>query len=192
MKIKGVTLIECLIVAAIIAVISMLANPSYYRSSTRSKVSRVKADQRILSSALESYFADFRTYPDLAIIPIKNHFRNFHDDKNAKKLIGISTFAVPDGIKHFSLTTPVNYLSSYPVDPFAPFAGSIQAYYHDKNGWIVWSAGPDKSYNLNYWLAKKHYDIKIPQQSLYFYTSDINYDPTNGIESGGDIYRVRQ
>ena len=60
---RGFTLIELLIVVAIIAILAAIAVPNFLEAQTRSKVSRVKADQRSITTALESYVVDTNKYP---------------------------------------------------------------------------------------------------------------------------------
>src|SRR5215210_3826948 len=60
---EGFTLIELLIVVAIIAILAAIAVPNFLEAQTRSKVSRVKADQRSLATAIEAYYVDNNSYP---------------------------------------------------------------------------------------------------------------------------------
>jgi prepilin-type N-terminal cleavage/methylation domain-containing protein len=60
---RGLTLVEVLIVAAIVAILAAIAIPNFLTASTRAKVSRTANDLRVLSGALEAYFVDHRAYP---------------------------------------------------------------------------------------------------------------------------------
>src|SRR5436190_20094460 len=57
------TLIELLIVVAIIAILAAIAVPNFLEAQVRSKVSRSKADIRTLATALEAYSVDNNAYP---------------------------------------------------------------------------------------------------------------------------------
>ncbi|MGF1573265.1 MAG: prepilin-type N-terminal cleavage/methylation domain-containing protein [Sumerlaeia bacterium] len=56
---KAFTLIELLIVVAIIAILAAIAVPNFLEAQTRAKVSRVKADLRTLTIAFEVYALDW-------------------------------------------------------------------------------------------------------------------------------------
>ena len=57
------TLIELLIVVAIIAILAAIAVPNFLEAQTRAKLSRMKTDLRTMSVALESYRVDNNQYP---------------------------------------------------------------------------------------------------------------------------------
>ena len=58
------TLIELLIVVAIIAILAAIAVPNFLEAQIRAKVSRVRADHRSISTALETYHIDNNQYPE--------------------------------------------------------------------------------------------------------------------------------
>lgn len=92
---KAFTLIELLIVVAIIAILAAIALPNFLEAQTRSKVSRCKSDMRSLASALEAYYVDWNSY--------------------TRRAGG----ADPDNPQGWQmLTTPVAYITSVPQDPF--------------------------------------------------------------------------
>src|SRR5213083_2789382 len=57
------TLIELLIVVAIIAILAAIAVPNFLEAQTRAKVSRAKADIRTIATAIEAYCVDSNKYP---------------------------------------------------------------------------------------------------------------------------------
>ena len=60
---KAFTLIELLIVVAIIAILSAIAVPNFLEAQTLAKVSRVKSDFRILNLAFHAFFVDHNDFP---------------------------------------------------------------------------------------------------------------------------------
>lgn len=62
-KKEGFTLIELLIVVAIIAILAAIAVANFLEAQVRSKVSRVKNDQRNLATGIEAYYVDYSSYP---------------------------------------------------------------------------------------------------------------------------------
>jgi len=97
------TLIELLIVVAIIAILAAIAVPNFLEAQTRSKVSRNMADMRSLAVGLEAYHVDSAHYPTgLIDVNAPGIFRSY-----LRRLI--------------PLTTPVAYVTSIPDDVFNLF-----------------------------------------------------------------------
>ena len=120
---------------------------------------------------------------------------------------GGQTFQIGPPGEHFA------YIDSYPVDPFCADRGATFVYWsifpgvkemkllgdetqYGGVGWIVVSPGPDGDYDLpgSYYV----YNPMVSQSSpLLLYGANargsaFTYDPTNGLISGGDIWRVMQ
>src|SRR5438105_4516457 len=57
------TLIELLIVVAIIAILAAIAVPNFLEAQVRAKVARVKADMRTITVGVESYTVDYNRPP---------------------------------------------------------------------------------------------------------------------------------
>jgi prepilin-type N-terminal cleavage/methylation domain-containing protein len=94
---RAFTLIELLIVVAIIAILAAIAVPNFLEAQTRSKVSRCAADMRSIRTAIESYVVDTNKYPETDLGPWK----------------GGSI-----GIGLIRCTTPIAYITSIPKSPF--------------------------------------------------------------------------
>jgi len=105
-KSKAFTLIELLIVVAIIAILAAIAVPNFLEAQTRAKVSRTKADMRTVATALESYRVDSNRYPfpdDIqgGLLLTADPTRTFFETKITQRL-----------------TTPIAYISTLFDDPF--------------------------------------------------------------------------
>ncbi len=64
---QAFTLIELLIVVAIIGILAAIAVPNFLNAQTRAKVARVESDFRTLATAIEMYYMDqngYMPYPD--------------------------------------------------------------------------------------------------------------------------------
>lgn len=64
------------------------------------------------------------------------------------------------------------------------------SYYVDpmSKGWILISPGPDLDYDID---PERDYDASIAQPSIHLLSIVGTYDPTNGLTSDGDIWRVK-
>jgi type II secretion system protein G len=152
-RIQGFTLIELLIVVAIIAILAAIAVPNFLEAQTRSKVSRVKSDQRTMSNALEAYYVDNNSYPAQAISTGATGGTNgltcgVNQLSNASAYAkNMPTFAVKTSYldPRMTLTTPVAYITSFSADPFADSKGVTWSFGVPAEGigWLVWSYGPD-------------------------------------------------
>ncbi|MGF1572921.1 MAG: prepilin-type N-terminal cleavage/methylation domain-containing protein [Sumerlaeia bacterium] len=104
---KAFTLIELLIVVAIIAILAAIAVPNFLEAQTRSKVSRAKSDMRTLDTGLMVYFIDNNAFPKA------NNFsligRRFNPNEQA----------LPERQVLERLSTPIAYVTnSFIQDPF--------------------------------------------------------------------------
>ena len=71
--------------------------------------------------------------------------------------------------------------------PHAKPAGEQPYKMHtEEKGWIVWSIGPDRFYDID---PELHYDpdVRDPAVGLI----PVTYDSSNGTVSGGDIWRIK-
>ncbi|MDX1973757.1 MAG: prepilin-type N-terminal cleavage/methylation domain-containing protein, partial [Candidatus Sumerlaeia bacterium] len=204
---RAFTLIELLIVVAIIAILASIAVPNFLEAQTRAKVAATQADMRTLATALETYRVDNNRYP----------FRTPSLD------VDTTVFPVfPDGTVRFrdltAVTSPVAYLSTPPKDIFekSQFDGSgnipnwdpinnIIEYFSpllaheltprgattpfkDDTPWILASVGPDGRLGS---VNKPNKVINFGRNSAEQNSWRDEYDPTNGTISFGNIYRLQ-
>ena len=192
--VRAFTLIELLIVVAIIAVLSAIALPNFLEAQTRTKVSRAMADMRSCATAIESYCVDYSTYPlDGAVL---TNYSVIYPTGNPSDAQNRTKFAGP------GLTTPVAYMTSHPKDPFntTPQQEEMQWYFYsnltqaskwlstnmgtvppmiqirmnDWGNWMMMGSGPDRD------------RLDVGSSSGQFIVNGY-YDATNGTISNGDI-----
>jgi len=176
---RAFTLIELLIVVAIIAILALIAVPNFLEAQVRSKVARVKSDVRTISIAIESYMVDHNTYP-----PDQDNNPNATNERG-----------------YAFLTSPVAYMTIRPTDPFSrPFNPANP---NDDNtaAWYELASGADATREIDrfpdrhdiqcYFLSSFGPDqVRSQANDDFPYSSNLRpYDPTNGTVSFGDIYR---
>lgn len=203
LKNTAFTLIELLIVVAIIAILAAIAVPNFLEAQTRSKVSRAQADMRSLATAIEAYSTDHTKYPSTRIIlpPAPRAVSG-----QSTLYPSVTTAAVSPRFK--KLTTPVAYITTIFRDPFVILGrivnpeGTLTPGYDtfdyvcaqdfappDTRGggitsgalWRLVSAGPD---------GCMAYGGGTTAQPLIWAQKGVDYNSTNGTVSWGDIVRV--
>lgn len=176
------TLIELLIVVAIIGILAAIAVPNFINAQVRAKCATTQSDLRALSTALESYHIDNNMYP-----PTPNTAGNMRYARLAK------------------LTSPVAYMTTVPLDPFRKGidpanAGSL--FQPEDSAYPLW----DPDYADTQRTGSSVFD-RIPEQKgnrktyvLHGACPDTDYeaaqgvplhyyDASNGTVSSGDYYR---
>ncbi|MEI7634031.1 MAG: prepilin-type N-terminal cleavage/methylation domain-containing protein [bacterium] len=173
MKRTAFTLIELLIVVAIIAILAAIAVPNFLEAQTRAKISRGKADMRSIRVAVEAYCSDNGKYPPASVVsnmyygywvistPIA-YISNIPPDiyKASKKDYFIY------GIQYDWARLPDKFEGDW-AGYFAGWANPVNAHYQKQIKWMLWTPGP----NL-----------------LYDYYDYPSYDPTNGTISRGEVF----
>jgi len=185
---KGFTLIELLIVIAIILILIAIALPNFLEAQIRAKVTKAKGDLRTISTAMHSYYLDFK------------QFTADHDPSNA--------FDPKEG-GLYQLTSPLQYLSALPtstftdessglnigdevgfemgstgVNPIGAAAGVRPLF--NIHAFVVYSYGPDGQDNVS---ANDRWPF--PNNTSLCGDSFITtYAPTNGSRSVGDIVEI--
>ena len=150
---RAFTLIELLIVVAIIAILAAVAVPNFLEAQVRSKVSRVKADMRALATGLEAYRIDHNKYPEGTDNPAKY-------DQRIGDFLGVlapgfyairtrdANPTVIAGRSFHTLTTPIAYATEFFTDPFVREAADFLTFCYrpekaEGRGYILTSFGPD-------------------------------------------------
>ncbi len=168
------TLIELLIVVAIIGILVAIAVPNFLNARLRAKVARVRADMKAVQVALESYKIDNNTY-------LPHHAHPAGQSWN----LNIYTY----------LTTPIGYLSGPAEDAFNPEG---EEWPHDPFGQ---SHLPIYCYKASQFYRNhpKFYDVTpddVPAIAfgIYSYGPDKDWDDisifyqiSNGLLSDGDL-----
>ncbi len=206
MKQHAFTLIELLIVVAIIGILSSIAVPNFLNAQVRAKVARGYADMRTTSTAIEQLRLDrgvllvdfWDDDTDWGRKRIRDVFRGVGDEPEATRR-QIHVLA--------PLTSPIAYLSSIPKDPFAPkFMQAVSGGESERFGLrgndVYYYADNDPAQNgPDYGATQYEPPLREGDYILYAFGPaaeamyggatgvryGIPYDASNGIVSIGDI-----
>ncbi len=181
------TLIELLIVVAIIGILAAIAVPNFVNAQIRAKVAGAQADHRNLSTAIESYKLDNNHYPRTYTLGYGNGGQQM---SRYQRMI--------------QLTTPIAYISSIPIDKFNSMQTEEQRGTDPINTYPYWEPKFADSYRTKTGLGK-HFgnsqDAPNGQWALMSFGPDGDfeaavdssnlapYEPSNGLNSNGDIMR---
>lgn len=187
---RAFTLIELLIVVAIIAILAAIAIPNMLEAQVRAKVSRARNDLRTLATAIESYMVDYQRPP--------------YDGEPGDPHWGWATAQA-------QLTTPIAYISTVMADVFqdtgmpdATIPGhsnymgpnrTRHTFDYSTASWENLAADPAKTAvwlrHLGpspYKIASAGPDLEFDNAGSFYGLRQI-YHPTNGTTSLGDIPR---
>jgi len=175
---QAFTLIELLIVVAIIGILAAIAVPNFLNAQIRAKISRAQSDLRNVGLALESYRLDNNLYPQWK-------FPN-------------GTNKTPVSTRLYPLTTPISYMSTIPQDPFVYGPPGTRLRDDQNSNW--------DTYDYADAWSRLHYSgvqVQPSQQrcaewritswgpdNWNSFGNTFSYDSSNGLRSWGDIVRV--
>jgi len=170
------TLIELLIVVAIIGILAAIAVPNFLNAQVRAKIANAVSDMRAIDTALEMYRMDNNIYP-------------MWRDSSGTNINPVNRRLLP-------LTTPISYLSSVPQDPFVFGAAGqrrdetqhvayvtydyIEAWSQAQHGGLPLSP----AFRCSEWRMNGYGPDGVNN------TGVITYDATNGLTSRGDLVRT--
>jgi prepilin-type N-terminal cleavage/methylation domain-containing protein len=177
---RAFTLVELLIVVGIIAILASIGLVNFLEAQVRSKVSRTRADMRVLASAVEIYATDNNAYtPTLG-------FTLFTTPVAYVTAVPADVFSPKGGFPYLGYLNAVTMsqqtaLEQWHVTQSTPeqrtaFAG---------HQYFVWSNGPDMIDDAIDRAQNSFNDVVDAPGADY----GLFYDPTNGTVSRGDVVR---
>lgn len=193
-RIHAFTLIELLIVVAIIAILAAIAVPNFLEAQTRAKVSRVVSDLRVFDMAAETYRIDHNKTPlsnRSAVTPALTRLEMF---KYLTTPIQYINAALPDAFN--KLNPPDDrYLVSWGNDYLFSSNGGKP----DDAGRARWGPGFKNfpQYSDGTKLTRTNFffmfslgpDQKFDVLDPVFISPIYEYDASNGTISKGDLVR---
>ncbi len=174
---QAFTLIELLIVVAIIGILAAIAVPNFQQAITRSKLSRVRADMKAVQNALESYRTDSSNFPPHHSLPAGN--------------------PTDFDRQYRYLTSPIAYLSASPMDLFSERSKNRYGKYQDlpMQPLLIFNYNAGQFYsNHASWYDTSPSVVPSIAFGIYSYGPDRAwdgyfrlYDSSNGLASYGDM-----
>ena len=176
---RAFTLIELLIVVAIIAILALIAVPNFLEAQTRSKASRARADARTIATGLEAYAVDWNAYP-----PAMGNAMYFKLKVLSSPVAYVTNAYVPDPFPAGDRDSVLNYRKCLSYLGRTA-TGTCISDTDEVNWWMVISNGPDLRYtNAAGEGPSPALNAADPARIL-----DFQYDPTNGSVSDGNLNR---
>lgn len=195
-RVAAFTLIELLIVVAIIAILAAIAVPNFLEAQVRSKVSRAKSDMRSIATALEAYRVD------------NNRYCPCYQSQDGT--VNTPGTPVNPRIQRLAwITTPIAYMTSVINDPFSPGKSEPHAINYVRPVYVYWDSVYFDAFKVNSstqgsmtqdladerairgtWALisygpDRDFEPAVSWPPTYFGV----YDPSNGTTSNGDVLR---
>ncbi|MFP4381666.1 MAG: prepilin-type N-terminal cleavage/methylation domain-containing protein [Candidatus Sumerlaeia bacterium] len=219
-KRRAFTLIELLIVVAIIAILAAIAVPNFLEAQTRAKISRIKADMRSLTTALEAYSLDHNSY-----VPPASDLTGHNSQGHGGFFEMLSTpiayitdafvedpFVLDEKVGNWSGSErylryrgynqygSVNFWHKHPYQdlvkgtPTSPLDGNGNLLSGKVTFWALYSMGPDRERTRitmpDGKTTSNHLFGYWPQNNFPETVVQFAYDPTNGTKSQGEIWKA--
>lgn len=185
------TLIEILIVVAIIAILAAIAVPNFLEVQMRAKISRVRADLRTVAVGLESYYTDHNAFP-----PSQDFLAAADLTRITTPISYLSSSAIVDPFAELDTELPPGKMPN-PLSSYIYVDYDMDSLYFNFNpphcmrdvyrGWSLVSPGPDKFGDGAWELNELNCGLNPGGIPIL---SGRLYDPTNGTVSKGDLVRT--
>lgn len=207
------TLIELLIVVAIIGILAAIAVPNFLNAQVRAKIARTKADIKATATAIQMFKFDkgvllLDFWDDDTEWGVKRWETVFNKVNQRPPSTTLENVFVP-------LTTPVAYMTSIPIDPFGSKYNETIGWGADERGktYIYFSNDPEdpgQDHNIGLYLEGNQFaqsigisPLRTGEFALFSIGPDgvigtpagqsgadtrgLPYETSNGLNSGGDI-----
>jgi prepilin-type N-terminal cleavage/methylation domain-containing protein len=109
-KRKGFTLIELMVVIAIIIILAAIAIPNYLQMTERAKKSRLQSDMATLATVLETFKTDWGTYPISSAATQVNGTTAVHKELSPLSAVGTAVVNVAGEYNAIGEQGPVEYI----------------------------------------------------------------------------------
>jgi type II secretion system protein G len=176
------TLIELLIVVAIIGILAAIAVPNFLNAQMRAKIAGVQGDFKTLIQAADMYMVDWSRYPpDGAYVTNANEWPNIGYRALTTPIAYISTLEIA---RDDFANKKMRWRSGHDYDQFYEFGFSDEKsggsdIKKKRDRYLIESVGPD---GLDSIQGTRSYPYKPGKFKAYH--------PSNGLNSQGDLYRA--